>query len=92
MLPRVLSIQEIAALNGAIAVETEAFVFGGGNMFPQLYAQRHVGDRNAQVVLELLEAAGVAPCHTDTGGTRYRRLRWTVGPGLPEVSTGEVAA
>lgn len=29
VLPRVLSVQEIAALNRAIAVETEAFVFGG---------------------------------------------------------------
>jgi len=29
VLPRVLSIQEIAALNGEIAVETEVFVFGG---------------------------------------------------------------
>jgi putative protease len=29
VLPRVLSIQEIAALNRAIGVETEAFVFGG---------------------------------------------------------------
>ncbi|TGV79885.1 U32 family peptidase, partial [Mesorhizobium sp. M2D.F.Ca.ET.145.01.1.1] len=29
VLPRVLSVQEIAALNRAIDVETEAFVFGG---------------------------------------------------------------
>jgi len=29
VLPRMLSVQEIAALNRAIAVETEAFVFGG---------------------------------------------------------------
>ncbi|MGB3538319.1 MAG: peptidase U32 family protein [Mesorhizobium sp.] len=29
VLPRVLTVQEIAALNRAIAVETEAFVFGG---------------------------------------------------------------
>jgi len=29
VLPRVLSVQEIKALNSAIAVETEAFVFGG---------------------------------------------------------------
>jgi len=29
VLPRVLSVQEIAALNRAISVETEAFVFGG---------------------------------------------------------------
>lgn len=29
VLPRVLSVQEIAALNRAIAVETEAFVYGG---------------------------------------------------------------
>lgn len=70
----------------------QAFVYGGGNMFPQHYAKRHVGERNTQVVLELLESAGVQVLHADTGGTHYRRLRWTVGPGLPTVSTGEVPA
>jgi chemotaxis protein CheD len=63
----------------------EAYVYGGGNMFPGLYAQAHVGDNNARWALEALDEAGITVLHHDVGGSAYRRLAWTVGPELPRV-------
>lgn len=64
----------------------EAYVFGGGNMFPGLVdASGHVGERNVAAVLARLASDGVRIVRRDVGGTAYRRLRWTVGPGEPEV-------
>jgi chemotaxis protein CheD len=70
----------------------EAYVYGGGNMFPQLVQRQagHVGTRNIDVVLERLRRDGVRIVHQDVGGTAYRRLRWTVGPGAPEVVAVEM--
>jgi chemotaxis protein CheD len=64
----------------------EAYVFGGGNMFPRLYPHQPVGERNVHRVLDVLAAEGVRVLHHDVGGTAYRRLRWTVGPGAPEIT------
>ncbi len=64
-----------------------AYVYGGGNMFPGLVqGEGHVGSANARWVLEALAADGVTVLHHDLGGAQYRRLRWTVGPGDPEVT------
>ena len=64
----------------------EAYVYGGGNMFPGLVdASGHVGERNVAAVLARLTSDGVRIVSRDVGGTAYRRLRWTVGPGEPEV-------
>jgi chemotaxis protein CheD len=63
----------------------EAWVFGGGNMFPTLVEGSHVGELNGEWVLERLARDGVRVMGTDLGGATYRRLAWTVGPGLPEV-------
>ncbi len=68
----------------------EAFVFGGGNMFPTLFKQSHVGDNNAQWALDILADLGIRLVTSDVGGTTYRRLRWTVGHGAPEVDAVEV--
>lgn len=66
-----------------------AWVVGGGNMFPRLAgvesAHCHVGDRNAAWALDRLAALGVRVLGHDLGGSTYRRLRWTVGPGAPEI-------
>ncbi len=63
-----------------------AYVYGGGNMFPGLAdASAHVGARNVAAVLARLASDGIRVVRRDTGGTAYRRLRWTVGPGEPEV-------
>lgn len=64
----------------------EAFVFGGGNMFPGVYPQQPVGERNVQRVLEVLAAEGVSVLRHDVGGTAYRRLHWVVGPEPPAVT------
>jgi chemotaxis protein CheD len=63
----------------------EAFVYGGGNMFPSLVAGPHVGERNGEWVIERLALDGVRVVVQDLGGATYRRLAWTIGPGLPEV-------
>jgi chemotaxis protein CheD len=75
---------------GAVPRLCEAYVYGGGNMFPALFPCRHVGASNASTVLDALAAEGVRVLTQDVGGPTYRRLRWTVGPGLPQVIAVEV--
>ncbi len=69
----------------------DAFVYGGGNMFPGLVpGGRHVGSANARWVLDALAMDGIPVLHQDLGGPSYRRLSWTVGPELPQVTAGAV--
>ena len=65
----------------------QAWVVGGGNMFPDRYAKTHVGDANARWVLRTLVDGGVHVVGHDLGGPRYRRVHWTVGPGGPRVTS-----
>lgn len=66
----------------------EAYVYGGGNMFPSMVTSRqHVGQANADWALEALETEGIPVVQQDLGGSRYRRLSWTVGNGVPEVTS-----
>ncbi len=63
----------------------EARVYGGGNMFPGLFGSgSHVGANNAHWVLQALAHDGVRVLHSDTGGSAYRKLTWTVGPDAPQ--------
>ncbi len=64
----------------------DAYVYGGGNMFPALFAEGHVGDDNAQWALEALAHDGVPVLFHDLGGNAYRRLSWAVGPDMPQVT------
>ncbi len=65
----------------------EAYVYGGGNMFPSMVTSRHhVGQANADWVLNTLESEGIPVVKHDLGGSRYRRLAWTVGTSMPEVT------
>jgi chemotaxis protein CheD len=64
----------------------EAFVYGGGNMFPGLVRDGHVGDANARWALDALAEDGIRVLLDDLGGTAYRRLTWTVGADLPQVT------
>jgi chemotaxis protein CheD len=64
----------------------EAYVYGGGNMFPTLIAGSHVGAHNARWTLDALAGDGVRVLHHDLGGNTYRRLSWTVGPDAPQVT------
>lgn len=70
--------------------QCEAYVYGGGNMFPELFPRVHVGERNARWVLDALEHDGVAVLHQDVCGNIYRRLSWVVGPQAPTVVAVEI--
>jgi chemotaxis protein CheD len=63
----------------------EAYVYGGGNMFPGIFMQSHVGDDNVRWALAALADDGVPVLFDDVGGNTYRRLAWTVGPEQPDV-------
>ncbi len=63
----------------------EAYVYGGGNMFPGLVGgDTHVGSTNARWTLEALAQDGVRVVHSDVGGSTYRKLSWAVGPDAPQ--------
>ena len=93
--------QKETSAYGAVALETmyalliargiapsrcQAYVYGGGNMFPALVTQSPVGMANAQWALDALADAGIEVVGKDLGGTTYRRLGWTVGPEQPQVT------
>lgn len=63
----------------------EAFVYGGGNMFPGIAEGPLVGERNVQWVLAFLHAQGIAVVDQDVGGCTYRKVSWQVGRDLPHV-------
>lgn len=68
----------------------EAYLYGGGNMFPALFREAHVGENNSQWALDALHECGIPLINHDVGGTTYRRIRWTVGPAAPEIHAVEV--
>jgi chemotaxis protein CheD len=70
----------------------DAYVYGGGNMFPDLDIDEasNVGVENARWVLEALAADGIRVVFHDLGGTVYRRLAWVVGFDVPQVTAVQV--
>ena len=62
-----------------------AFVYGGGNMFRQVFSTTHVGERNANWALDFLDHHGIRVLEHSLGGLGYHRVAWTVGPGMPDV-------
>lgn len=72
---------------GIPATRCHAYVYGGGNMFPQMFTTTHVGANNARWVLDFLHDHGIAVVNESVGGTGYRKVAWTVGPDLPTVET-----
>ncbi len=71
-----------------------AWVAGGGHMFPQRLLERpdelHPGHLNSHWALQALSALGIPVLGHHLGGTAYRRLRWTVGPGTPSVDATDI--
>ncbi len=65
----------------------EAYVIGGGNMFPKLFTHHHVGASNVDWVMGYLEHHKIPVIKEDLGGHGYRKLLWTVGPAEPVVET-----
>jgi chemotaxis protein CheD len=72
---------------GFVPRSCQAYVFGGGNMFPKLFTHHHVGNRNVDWVLRYLAHHKIAILRQDHGGAGYRKLLWTVGPAEPLVET-----
>ena len=70
---------------GIEPTQCEAYVYGGGNMFPGIFMQSNVGDDNTEWALDALADDGIPVLLNDVGGDTYRRLAWTVGPDLPQV-------
>ncbi len=64
-----------------------AYVYGGGNMFPQMFSTTHVGAKNAEWVLHYLHDCGITVIEQDVGGNGYRKVAWTVGRDKPVVET-----
>jgi chemotaxis protein CheD len=68
---------------GIDASKCQAYVYGGGHMFPHLVPGASVGDKNVHWVRHALSEMGVRVLRVDTGGAVYRQLRWTVGHEAP---------
>jgi len=75
---------------GITARLCEAYVYGGGNMFPELEQGTSVGDGNADWALGALASLGIRVLAVDLGGATYRRLSWTIGRAAPQVITTAV--
>ncbi len=72
---------------GVIPTQCEAYVFGGGNMFPEFAVKKHVGENNVDWVLNYLDTHGIPVVNCCLGGNGYRKILWTVGPAQPFVET-----
>lgn len=72
---------------GVIPTRCDAYVFGGGNMFPALSSKQPVGNSNVDWVLDYLHAKDIPVVDHCLGGNVYRKVSWTVGPGEPLVET-----
>jgi len=76
---------------GVEPLRCDAWVYGGGNMFPRLGAdERHVGTTNVHWALRELERLGIRIVSADVGGRVYRKVQWAVGVGDPVVQSVEV--
>lgn len=85
-----VSMQEMFGMlrsKGVNPAMCEAYVFGGGNMFPQIFNARNVGASNAEWVLGYLQAQGIVVVDQCLGGNGYRKVSWTVGMQEPLVET-----
>ena len=78
---------DLLLAHGIVPRLCEAYVYGGGNMFPQFEDTLAVGDGNAEWALDALAELGASVIELDVRGAVYRRLRWTVGPEPPEVQS-----
>ncbi len=63
----------------------EAYLYGGANMFPQLFRHMHVGACNTRWAEAALAEQDIPIVAHDVGGTAYRRLSWRVGTQAPQV-------
>lgn len=75
--------------------QCQAWVYGGGNMFPDRIGdapeQGNIGAVNALWAMQAVQAAGIEVLGASVGGHAYRKLRWTVGPDAPVVDAVALA-
>jgi len=81
---------ELLNARGMWPKQCEAWIYGAGDMFPRMFKHTHVGFRNAQAVLQHLEADHIKVTRQDLGGSSYRQLKWTVGLEFPVVTATAV--
>lgn len=62
-----------------------AFVYGGGNLFPDMLTAYDVGGNNAAWVMRYLRDHGISVVEQSLGGAGYRKVSWAVGGGDPVV-------
>lgn len=69
--------------NGARAGDYQIKLFGGGNMFPSIPLRRgkHVGQKNVEIVSQLLAHHGLRSSADDLGGLGHRNLIFDIGTG-----------
>lgn len=84
--PALARLQALLQQRAIVLRLCQAWVVGGGNMFPGRYEGGHVGDANAHWVLQALADDGVQVVGQDLGGPHYRRLSWTIGAEMPQVT------
>lgn len=63
----------------------QAYVFGGGNMFPNLITSNAIGGNNVSWVQHQLKHHHITVVNQCLGGKGYRKVSWTVGPTEPVV-------
>lgn len=81
------ALQRLFALLQARGIDghqCQAWVYGGGNMFPGTFGESHVGAVNARWALQALQTRGIRVLDTDLGGSHYRKLSWSVGALPPQ--------
>jgi chemotaxis protein CheD len=76
---------------GITARLCQAFVYGGGNMFPDRVADGGVGSRNVQWVMRFLHEHHIQMVDCATEGDGCRKVSWVVGPTPPQVEMMQVA-
>ncbi len=95
--PTVRAPDALAAMSAALRargvepLRCDAWVYGGGNMFPGLAPdEAHVGEANARWALRELDRLGIRILDADVGGRVYRKVQWAVGAGDPVVQSVSV--
>ena len=83
--PALRSMFTLLEKQGIAPTLCEAYVYGGGNMFPTVFSHTHVGQRNSEWALQALMRHGIHLVDQDVGGATYRRLSWTVGSEAPRI-------
>lgn len=76
---------ELMTAKGYTASKCQAWLCGGGNMFPQQITDKPIGEANVLWVREQLHRLGVRVVSESVGGAHYRKVIWTVGNPAPDI-------